>query len=47
MSIIIVRQIRRSGIQLTAIIPKILLAVAVSEFPVPLSLVGKISGVYA
>ena len=33
--------------RLTAIIPKILLVLAVNAFPVPLSLVGKISGVYA
>jgi hypothetical protein len=33
--------------QLTAIIPKILFVEAVNAFPVPLSFVGKISGVYA
>ncbi len=33
--------------KLTAIIPKTRFAVAVNAFPVPLSFVGKISGVYA
>jgi hypothetical protein len=33
--------------ELTAMIPKTRFAVAVNAFPVPLSFVGKISGVYA